>query len=134
MHLLWAIWKGLQTVKTHYFFAEGLVIAHLMLDGSRSRSKFSTLISTLLASLQRSHACVSVTRSKERKRLPRDESATHRYFCIARMILTATRQRSSLSHASTTLPNVPWPSNRMILSVVRGFDRVRLASAHLFVP
>ena len=39
-----------------------------------------------------------------------------RYFCTARMILIATFRLVEISRASTTLPNVPWPSRRMILS------------------
>ena len=50
-----------QPVRTYVLIAEGLVVAHLMLEGSRSRSKFSTLISTLLASLHRTVKCVSAT-------------------------------------------------------------------------
>jgi hypothetical protein len=39
-----------------------------------------------------------------------------RYFWMARMILIATRLLVSMSTASTTLPNVPWPSKRTVRS------------------
>jgi hypothetical protein len=39
-----------------------------------------------------------------------------RYFCMARMILIATRLFVSMSTASTTLPNVPCPSKRTVRS------------------
>lgn len=40
-----------------------------------------------------------------------------RYFWTERMILTAHRVLRCLSYASTTFPNVPWPSNLIMRSV-----------------
>jgi hypothetical protein len=57
--------------------------------GSLRRSASNTLISILLAS---------------------------RYFWTARITLMATLRRFSTFLASTTLPNVPWPKRRTILS------------------
>lgn len=66
--------------------------AHLSLAGSFFLSACKTRTSILLAS---------------------------RYFCTARMTLMATLARVSRCLASTTLPNVPWPSSRTILSTRR---------------
>lgn len=40
-----------------------------------------------------------------------------RYFCTERMILIAHLVRLRLSYASTTFPNVPWPSKRETESI-----------------
>lgn len=63
--------------------------AYLLFFGSRSLSFCRTRTSILLAS---------------------------RYFGIARIILMATRLFVSMSTASTTLPNVPWPNSRTVRS------------------
>jgi hypothetical protein len=78
------------SIATHECARADLVgLSYFRFSGSFSFNVLRTRISILLASL---------------------------YFGTARMTLTAQYRRRTRSQHSTTLPNVPWPSKRIILS------------------
>src|ERR1700761_8804421 len=70
----------------------------------------------LLRLLRSLEASVERTRSSMR--------LASRYFWTERMILMAQRDFFRRSHASTTLPNVPWPKSLTILSVESARSRI----------